>query len=107
MNKNRTLIMLLLSTSLAACQSVGRQGSPLWHMTTSESDKIAAYRATCVAYGFKAGTAELSQCIAQESRDSRASANDRMRAIQRANSYNRTINCTSTTTGVFTNTSCR
>ena len=106
--KMRAITAALMCLTITACQSVGMKGSPLWHMTASQEEKIAAYRDTCISYGFKYGTPEMSQCIAQESRDSRSSANSRMQAIQQMNSYNnRTINCTSTRTGAFVNTNCR
>ena len=103
----KKIILLASIIGLSGCQSVGMVGSPLWHMTTSKNDKIAAYRETCVGYGFVRGTPEMAQCISTESRDSRASASDRMRAFSESMKPPQTINCTSTRTGTIINTNCR
>jgi hypothetical protein len=100
----KILVIGTFVTAVTGCQTVGRVGSPLWHMTATDQEKLATYTNTCVGYGFVKGTPEIAQCIAQESRDSRASASDRMKSLS---NYNRTVNCTSIRTGTIVNTNCR
>lgn len=104
MSSLKTITIGLCVLAVTGCQTVGRVGSPLWHMTATDQEKIATYTQTCVGYGFVKGTPEIAQCIAQESRDSRASASARMQSLS---DYNRTVNCTSIRTGTIVNTNCR
>ena len=48
---------------LVGCQSVGRVGSPLWDLTSSEQEKWETYRSICRQYGISEGTAAFSQCL--------------------------------------------
>jgi len=110
----RLIFLATFSLFLAACQTIGMKGSPLWHMTASQNEKNAAYRELCLGYGFEYGTPGLSQCIAQESRDSRSRASQQMNnslqehrnRLQQLNDSNRTINCTSSRVGRFVQTQC-
>ena len=91
---------------LVGCNSLGRVGSPMWHMTASNSEKANAFINVCASYGFKRNTPEMAQCVAEESRASRQGARDRMKSLQSMQQRNRMVNCTSTKIGTTINTNC-
>ena len=109
----RIIASVIIVMTLAGCGSgngsgVGLQGSPLWHMTASSEAKTAAYRRTCISYGFASGTPQMAQCIQTESNNSKAMANktldnlaqqerDRLRSLS-----NNSMNCTSRSNGYGT-----
>ena len=89
---NRFVAFLSLAV-LTGCQTggVGMVGSPMWHATASQQDKVSVYRDICSSYGFQVNTPEMAQCIATESRGSRQNATN---TIQRLNANNQRRNTT-------------
>lgn len=51
--------------------------------TTSSIDRRERYERTCRTYGFEDGTAEMAQCVAEESRLANQREIDRRRDLQR------------------------
>ena len=61
------------SFSVFGCSKDGKlgvEGSPAWHNRVSAAEKAAYFGKACSSYGFKSGTPEMAQCIAQETRQS-------------------------------------
>ena len=114
----RRIASVIIVMTLAGCGSgngsgIGTQGSPLWHMTATSEAKTAAYRRTCISYGFASGTPQMAQCIQTESNNSKAMANKALDNFNRQNnerlrsSRNNSMNCTSRSNGYGTvRTSC-
>ncbi len=94
----REIFVGLLATCawISGCASggVGLVESPMWHATASTEDKVAHFRKECEAYGYKAGTPEMTQCIQTGMRSSKADAAARMQAIGNATNQNRPVTCT-------------
>lgn len=93
---------------LAGCASggVGLAESPMWHATASLDSKIAYFRSKCDAYGYQAGSPEMSKCLQSSMQASEGNANARMEAIGTMNqqmNQNRPVTCTS----VYNTTTCR
>ena len=93
--------MGLLCILLTGC-TIGMKESPAWHQTASSAEKAAYFKDLCLSYGLSDGSDELKTCMVEEQRESRSAARAKMRD---RNSY-RPINCTSTTVGRTTSTSC-
>lgn len=99
---------VLAVSLLVGCQDggIGMAGSPAWHMTATQEQKIAHYQQTCAAYGFKSGSKEMAQCVQNESQGARNNAARRldslsapqpMPAVRTTNcqQWGRQINCQS------------
>ncbi|WP_455296463.1 hypothetical protein [Brucella pituitosa] len=85
--------------SLSGCQNggIGMAESPAWFATATPEQQMAYFSKRCSAYGFKAGSTEMAQCLMIESRSSRNSASVRSAIASQsiANSQPRhvTTNC--------------
>jgi hypothetical protein len=87
----------LAAMVLSGCDAqgeLGREGSPVWHARTTPEERADYFRSICEIYGFEAGTPAMAQCVANESRGSRAQASARMQAVANMNKTT-TTNCTS------------
>lgn len=75
---NKYLLIAALF-GLAGCQNggIGMAESPAWFATATPEQQMAYFSKRCAAYGFKAGSTEMAQCLMIESRSSRNSANIR------------------------------
>jgi hypothetical protein len=81
-------IIILAAMVLSGCDAdgnLGSEGSGFWHSRTTTAEKVQYFKPTCIAYGFKEGSAELNQCVADEIRASKAAA-DAKSAASLANS---------------------
>jgi hypothetical protein len=104
-------LLLLGTVALVGCQGeggntyVGRPGSPAWNITATQETKMAYYRKQCEAYGFKAGTTQIAQCMQQEAiatrQDGRARSSAAMAAAA-ASQPRQPVHCTTTTWGTVT-----
>lgn len=56
-------VFLLALSGCASNGGVGRVGSPLWDLTTSDEEKWAYYEATCERYGLTKGTPQFTDCL--------------------------------------------
>ena len=101
MRKNISLIAIS-ALLLSGCNSLGMKESPLWHKTASIEEKMAYFTEMCRGYGYKDGSDELRDCAVEEQRMSRSAAREK---IRNSRTY-RPINCTSTSIGRTTSTSC-
>lgn len=57
---------------LSACDNdgnLGMEGSPVWKMQHNKQGRLDYFERKCSEYGLKSGTIEMSQCIAEESRN--------------------------------------
>jgi hypothetical protein len=76
-------IIILAAMVLSGCDAdgnLGSEGSGFWHDRTTIAEKVKYFKPTCIAYGFKEGSAELNQCVADEIRASKAAADAKMAA---------------------------
>ena len=107
-NVIRKLALLTLTAFTLGCAEdggLGVEGSPIWFSRTSAAEQAAYFGRICAGYGFRQGTPEMAQCIANESRAARADGAERMRAAQAMNAMNRPVN-TSCTSGLGGNFNC-
>ena len=77
-------LAIISSFNISGCSDGGGLGmkeSPIWHKTASAEHKAAYFREVCIGYGFQVGTSELTQCIANESRQSKNAARDKTQRI--------------------------
>lgn len=72
MNTHRWLAIVLAPSLLAGCNAIGMKGSPMWHKTASNDVKREHFESICRAYGYRAGTDEMVDCIQTEWRASGA-----------------------------------
>lgn len=113
------LISTALVLSLAACTqnadgttSAGVPGSPMWHATTSQENKIAYYQAQCAGYGYAMGTPQMAQCVQIEAVQSRSTASAQVQNVSRnmqqqaVMAQNNNISCTSQRIGNTVSTNC-
>jgi uncharacterized protein YoaH (UPF0181 family) len=94
------ILSLLLSgaISLMGCDSNGTLGmeeSPAWHKRTSVAEKVQYFTPQCEAYGFSQGSEAFKQCVADEIRESRQAARDKMARVfsDDNSSYTKPIVC--------------
>lgn len=94
----------LFAIALAGCQTggIGRPGSPAWQLSTTEEQKLAYFRSTCEAYGFKEGTPQMAQCMQNEASSTRAAASQRAASLQAYNTMSRPKTVTCNTFGNIT-----
>ncbi len=105
------ILLLILITTLLGCNNAKeRQGL-----------RIERLAGTCESYGFVRGTNEFSECMMTLDQQRKAQRSASSAALLEAGtkilegnvprpapgSQNTSINCTSTTQGVYTNTKCR
>lgn len=78
-------------------------GSPAWFATTPINEQVAYFKTRCEAYGFKAGSPAMAQCIQNEANSSRGRASRRAQAAfaNMANSAPKQTTCS--TYGNMTN----
>ena len=81
MNTHRWLGIVLAPLLLAGCNAIGMKGSPMWHRTASNDVKKEHFENICRSYGFRVGTEEMRNCISEEWRSSKVSANKRTQAM--------------------------
>lgn len=81
------LAPLLLVAGCAADGQLGREGSPFWFSRTSAAEQSAYFGRICSGYGYVQGTPEMVQCIANETRDARNAARQRVRDINNTPIY--------------------
>jgi hypothetical protein len=74
------IVLACITVSLSGCNTLGSRGSHLWHITASDSEKYQFFESQCTKYGFRKGTPEMSNCIANEWRDSKNAARERARS---------------------------
>ncbi|MDH7790734.1 hypothetical protein QBD00_001638 [Ochrobactrum sp. AN78] len=101
----KTFILIAVLLGVSGCQSggVGMPESPMWFLTATPEQQIAYYSKRCSAYGFKAGTPEMAQCIMTESRSSKDRASNQM-AVSRMITANSVPRNVMTTCNSFGNT---
>ncbi len=89
------LFAVLSIATLAACTNadgtMGQPGSPAWMGSATPQQQTAYFGQVCQNYGFSAGSPEIIQCIAQETRSAR---DNRSRAISAIAASNQTTTCT-------------
>lgn len=75
------MLLVVVLSSCAADGGAGTEGSPLWFMRTSETQRVAYYHSICLGYGFKDDTPQMSQCLQTEAISAKSSARLRMAII--------------------------
>jgi hypothetical protein len=88
--KKSIFIASIIISGCAADGKFGKEGSPVWHKRASTAEKIQYFTPTCIEYGFEKGSSELKQCVVDEIRMSKNSADATMRSISSAN---RSVTC--------------
>ena len=82
-NLRNSVLVIICLLSLAACggsgSGIGLAGSELWHATANANVKAAHFRKQCAAFGYKANTSEMTQCVRSQHNQS-VQANARKRA---------------------------
>ena len=82
------------STGVKGENIIGNPGSPLWFDTASQATIINHYKNVCIAYGFIDGTPEMAKCIQDAHAEGKHGARERIKAVNKINSYNKPITCT-------------
>ena len=118
--------LTLALTLLAACSqnpdgstSLGMKGSPVWFASAPPEAIAAHFGASCQAYGYQPGTAEMTRCIHDSADAGRAQAQQtaaytsqafgRAQANAQATALaanQRRVNCQSHVSGSYVTTNC-